>query len=127
MRETPAMDNAVAATAPERAWWLAFMQVPKIGSSRIQQLLATFGSLQAAWGAAGHELREVLPQSVVDDVLRRRNDIDVYALYERTTRDGINITCWADDSYPALLREVPAPPPLLYYRGQLIETDSTAV
>ncbi len=127
MRETPAMDNAVAATAPERAWWLAFMQVPKIGSSRIQQLLATFGSLQAAWGAAGHELREVLPQGVVDDVLRRRNDIDVYALYERTTRDGINITCWADDSYPALLREVPAPPPLLYYRGQLIETDSTAV
>lgn len=127
MRETPAIENAVTIPVPERAWWLACMQVPKIGPARIKQLLEEFGSLRQAWGAAGGELRAVIPASVLDDFLRVRNELDVEAFYERTTRNGVNITCWADEDYPALLKEVPAPPPLLYYRGQLVETDSTAV
>lgn len=127
MNETPAIENAVTTHVPERAWWLAFMQVPRIGSARILNLLREFGTLETAWNVSERELRDALPSNVVDDVLKARADLDVPALYERTTRSGVNITCWIDDSYPTLLKEVPAPPPLLYYRGQLIETDSTAV
>lgn len=127
MRETPAAEDAATNPVPERAWWLAFMQVPRIGPARIQRLLEHFGSLREAWGASGSELREAVPAGVLTELLRIRGELDVQALYERTTRDGVRITCWADDDYPALLREVPAPPPLLYYRGQLVETDSTAV
>lgn len=127
MCETPAIESDVSTSTPERAWWLAVMQVPKIGPARIRQLLNQFGSLQSAWSATRQELQRVVPATVVDDLLRVRDELDVDALFARTTRDGVQVTCWADDDYPALLREVPAPPPLLYYRGQIVETDSTAV
>lgn len=32
-----------------------------------------------------------------------------------------------DESYPALLNQIAAPPPVLYYRGELLETDRVAV
>lgn len=127
MRETPATQRDAQSSTPERAWWLAFTQVPRIGPARIQKLLDQFGTLKDAWDAPGSELQHVLPANVVDVLLRTRSELDVASLYQRTTRDDVRITCWLDDDYPALLREVGAPPPLLYYRGQLVETDSAAV
>lgn len=127
MRETPANEHAATTSVPERAWWLAFMQVPKIGSARIQRLLDEFGTLREAWGASAGELRAVIPAAVLDELLRSRGEIDVEEHYEHVTQNGVRVTCLTDEEYPALLKEVPAPPPILYYRGQLVETDSTAV
>lgn len=127
MRETPVSADAATALIPERAYWLAFLQVPGIGSSRLQMLVDAFGSLQRAWHVSGQELREVISRNLGDSVLGIREHLDIAAIYADATADGVQITCRADDDYPALLREVPAPPPILYYRGQLIETDSTAV
>lgn len=127
MCETPASQNAAAPSIPESAWWLAVKQVPRIGPARIRSLLDHFGSLRQAWQATDGEIRNVLPTQLANEFLTLRDQTDVAALYNRTTREGVNIACWTDDTYPALLREVPAPPPVLYYRGQLIETDTTAV
>lgn len=127
MQETPESPELAGTSLPESAWWLAFRLVPQIGPARIRVLLDHFGALQQAWTAPEGEVRAVLQPNLVSDFLKVRSSTDVEALYRRTTRHGIRITCWTDDSYPALLREVPAPPPVLYYRGQIIETDTTAV
>lgn len=127
MRETPVNENAAVTPMPERAWWLAFMQVPGIGPTRFRALVDGFGTLEQAWNAQESELREVLSGQLVAAIVAARSDVDVAALYTKSTRDGVSVTCWADDDYPALLREVPAPPPVLYYRGQLVATDTTAV
>lgn len=127
MRETPAVENAAAPPLPERAWWLAFMQVPGIGPTRFQTLVDHFSTLKEAWHAPESGLREVLSSHLVEAVLSVRDVIDVERLYEDSTRDGVRVTCWIDDDYPRLLKEVSAPPPVLYYRGQLVETDTTAV
>lgn len=127
MSEIPENQNAAAPPVPERAWWLAFMQVPGIGPTRFRALVNHFGTLEKAWAASKGELLEVLSVQLTDEVLSSRAEIDVEVLYDKSTRDGVNVTCWLDDDYPALLREAPAPPPVLYYRGQLVATDTTAV
>lgn len=127
MQETPASQNAASSSLPESAWWIAFKQVPRIGPSRVRSLLDHFGSLQHAWQAPESDIWNVLPSNLVNEFLNTRATTDVESLYARVTQDGVSITCWTDESYPALLREIPAPPPVLYYRGQLVETDTTAV
>lgn len=127
MDETPAVQSQAAMPIPDVAWWIAFRQIPGVGPGRIQSMLDHFGSMRAAWQASDQEIRGVLPPQLAADVLKARARLDVEEQYARTTRGGIRATCWTDEDYPALLREVPAPPPVLYYRGQLVETDTTAV
>lgn len=127
MWETPASEDSATSALPERAWWLAFMQVPGIGPSRIQVLLDRFGSLSRAWSSSGAELRETVSGHLAESILNSRESLDIELLYETSTRDGVRVVCLLDDHYPALLREVPSPPPVLYYRGQVSATDTTAV
>lgn len=127
MSETADSPNAESVALPESAWWLAMKQIPRIGPARIRTLQEHFGEISRAWGASASELRSVLPDALASELMDVRSRIDVAALFEQTTRNGIRVTCLADDDYPSLLREVPSPPPVLFYRGQLIETDHTAV
>ena len=46
---------------------------------------------------------------------------------EKLERDAISVVTLAESGYPRLLREIAAPPPVLFYKGQLLETDSMAV
>lgn len=112
---------------PERAWWLAMKQVPHIGPGRFRVLLERFGSIESAWHASIHELRGALDARSLDELLPLRERLNVAELYEKSTRAGVSVFCWQDEEYPALLREIPAPPPILYCRGKLQQTDDVAV
>lgn len=127
MHETPVIENPATPPTPESAWWLAFLQVPGIGSSRLRVLVDHFNSLEEAWSAPESTLRDVVPAHLAVAISKTREAIDVGDLYRRATQDGTRIASLADETYPALLREVPAPPPVVYYRGQIAATDTTAV
>lgn len=125
------MDAGVATDAPhilaERDYWVAFHFVPFIGPSRIRRLEEHFGSLERAWSIEANRLRSVLDDRSHAALIKVRSEMDVGTLRADLMRDGISTVTLADDDYPALLREASGPPPVLFYRGQLIETDSTAV
>ncbi len=127
MSETAQPPAADREQLPETAYWVALKQVPHVGPSRFRRLLEQFGSIAAAWEAPERKLRAAVDERAVSELITLRNSVDVAALWDHTTRHGIRVTCWTDDDYPYLLREVPAPPPILYYRGQLAEVDRTAV
>ncbi len=127
MSEIPAETELDRTSLPESAWWIALRQIPQVGPVRIRMLLDHFGAISTAWAAAAPELREVLPASLVEEMHALRDKTDIAELYSRTTQNGVRVTCLVDDDYPALLKEVPSPPPVLYYRGQLVETDHAAV
>jgi DNA processing protein len=112
---------------PERAYWVAFHHVPYIGPARVQRLLDTFGSLERAWHAPAEELRRCLEQRSLSALLEARPKIDLPKIMADIERSGTRVTISSEDGYPVLLREIAAPPPVLYYRGELLETDATAV
>lgn len=112
---------------PERAYWVAFHRVAYIGPARLRRLVESFGSLRAAWSAPVPELRRCLEQRAMQELLRAREELDVAAIYQDILSRGVSVSTPVDMSYPSLLAEIPAPPPVVYYRGELLETDRTAV
>ena len=127
MHETPPSQQVVAQELPECAWWVATKQVNHIGPAKIRVLLEQFGSMERAWQAPERDLRHVLDERTLREFLTIRGTLNVVDLWSRTTGNGVRVTCWTDLDYPALLREIPAPPPVLYYCGHIAETDTTAV
>lgn len=111
----------------EQAYWVAFHHVPFIGPARLRRLLETFGSLSHAWHAPSESLRRCLEERPTAELIKTRNELDLPQVMVGIERSGTRITTTLDASYPALLHEIAAPPPVLYYQGELLETDRTAV
>lgn len=103
-----------------RAFWLAWSNIPGVGAILIQRLHQHFGCLAAAWEASATELFAVEgfgPQTV-EVVLKERRRLDPIAFFEQHQQTN-DFWTPADADYPRWLLEVPDPPPVLYYRGQV--------
>jgi DNA processing protein len=112
---------------PEQAYWVAFHHVPYIGPARLRRLVEHFGSLSLAWVAPEPVLRRCLEERALQALIQTRRELDLASIMTKLEHDGVRITTPVDITYPALLQEIGAPPPVLYYRGELLETDRMAV
>jgi DNA processing protein len=111
----------------ETKYWVAFHQAPYIGPVRLARLRGHFGNLERAWNADPRELAAVLDGRSVESLLRTRRTLDPDRELERIDRGGIRAISIDDSRYPRLLREIAAPPSVLYVRGELTPEDETAV
>ncbi|MGD9711432.1 MAG: DNA-processing protein DprA [Thermomicrobiales bacterium] len=111
----------------ERAYWLAFSQIPQIGSVRISRLNNHFGSLSAAWQAAASDLAAVIDARTLAHVQSARSGVSPPELLASLEQRQITVVTRVDDAYPRLLAQIPAAPPVLYVRGSLLPDDDLAV
>ncbi len=105
----------------ERAYWLAWSQIKGIGATLLPRIQQHFGSLEQAWGASAQELAEVagLGQVNVSKIMPQRAQINPDLLLEQHQEANPHFWTPSDPEYPSLLLEIPSPPALLYYRGQV--------
>lgn len=109
-------------------YWLGFNLVKGIGPAKVQALLDYYGSLANAWQANEYELQKIgLDQRAIQTFLETRQEVDLDLAMARVKRAGVSLLTWEMPAYPGYLREIPNPPPLLYYRGDLREQDQWAV
>ncbi len=103
----------------ERSAWLAWAQISGIGPVILQRLQEQFGSLSEAWLAPLVQLQAVsgIGETVLKTIATQRSKLDPDTLLAQHIQ--ANPTFWtpADAEYPRLLREIPDPPAVLYYRG----------
>ncbi len=120
---------APASQPNDRRFWIAFRLAEVASASRFQALLETFGSMEEAWKADSSQLRRVLGgrERTLSNVLRNRETLDLDSAMAKLERAGVSVVTVADDGYPPLLKEISAPPPVLFYKGQILETDTHAV
>jgi DNA processing protein len=112
----------------ERGYWIAFSRVGGIGAVRVKALLDNFGSLKAAWRASPAELNRVgLGPQTLEALLSNREKIDPEREIGQVVDRGFSVLTWEDDTYPARLREIAQPPPVLYVWGQPKASDRLAV
>lgn len=112
----------------EKSYWIAFSRVGGIGAVRVKALLDTFGSLQIAWQASPGELSRVgLGPQTLEALLSNRKKIDPEGELSRVTELGFSVLTWDEDAYPARLREIAQPPPVLYVWGKPETGDRFAV
>ena len=118
-----------ALSLDELAYWIAFNRVLGIGPVRFKLLLDFFhDDVAAAWHAESKELAQAgLDAKVIESFLRQRAGITPQRELERLEKLRIRVITWKDKTYPALLREVDASPPVLYIYGTFSEADQFAL
>jgi DNA processing protein len=105
----------------ERAFWLAWSQVSGIGPVLLRRLQQQFGSLAAAWDATADEWATVegIGAQLLKQIQIHHQKTEPEALLEEHEKKNPQFWTPADPDYPRLLLEIPDPPPLLYYRGEI--------
>ncbi|KLU63284.1 hypothetical protein CEB3_c03240 [Peptococcaceae bacterium CEB3] len=104
----------------EKGFRAALREVPGLGSRRLRQLIAVFGSAEAAWHAPAPAFAN-WKDAWVSAMLGMRKTIRPEGVAEELERAGIRLVVPAEGHYPKLLAELADAPPLLYFKGHLSE------
>lgn len=109
-------------------WWIGFQQTPRLGPKHIQVIGEAFNwDLESAWNAPYNAMAAVVGERVARLVEATRTTIDLETIVNNVERLGQAVIPFADERYPALLRETSAPPIVLYVEGALTEADARSV
>lgn len=102
--------------------WFALKNVPGVGNHLFKRLIAHFKTPDRVLGASGSELAAVpgISAKLIQSIQARPVVADdIQRELERVQAQGYHIVTLNDPDYPALLAEIPDPPPFLYVCGQL--------
>jgi len=109
-------------------YWIGFNRVNGIGAQRMNKLMAYFTDLEQAWHAPESTLLSVLnDRRACANLLQMRQTLDLDADLITLRKIGARAITLLDDDYPPLLRQIGAPPPVLYIKGDLQDADRRAV
>lgn len=115
----------------ERDYYLAFSVFKEgIGPYRLKLLVDLFGSAEKAWKADQKRLVEAgLPGPVVEKFINFRRLFNLKNYLLSLEKLAVQYLTIIDNNYPALLGEIPDPPPVLYILGnpKILETKCIGV
>lgn len=130
LAEAPTAERVELTDTPdeEAKYWVALNRIPGVGRVRYQALNARFGRLSAAWTASRSDLKAAgLDDRTVRSIITERDKIDPDEELDRLRKAGVQALTWDDPAYPRRLKETDDPPPVLYVKGSVKESDEWAV
>ena len=112
--------------------WLELRAVKGLGPGTVSRLVLGFGSPKAVQAAAVQELiSQGGVSTAVAERIHQRPDSQTLSAIEREIkvleRGTFSVLTILDDDYPALLKTIADPPPLLYKTGALDGDDRQAI
>jgi DNA processing protein len=109
--------------------WLGLCLVPGISPAQQRALLDTFGTAQAVVDAPGPSVAAVAGEEIARLIAQGPQTAIVEATLRWLARPGCHLVTIRDSEYPKALREIAAPPPLLYVQGrvELLDTPAFAI
>jgi DNA processing protein len=108
---------------------IALNMLPTVGPVRLRKLLEVFKEPQEILAAKRNELRKVegIGNEVADQISNWESIVDLGAELDRIREFGATVITQESLSYPRALREIHAPPIVLYVWGELKERDHHAI
>lgn len=109
--------------------WVALSRVKGLGCVGFKKLAAHFADPTAALSARPAELKNVpgLDKDAIEGLLGFSEWAEAEAEMRRAREAGVRIVPFIDPCYPARLRAIADPPPLLYIKGEISAADEKAV
>jgi DNA processing protein len=87
-----------------------------------------FETFKQAYLASQTELYQLgLDKKIILDFLKLRDQINLASEQKKLENEGINLLTFKDKAYPKLLLEIPKFPPVLYYKGQMQNSDELCI
>src|SRR5205085_4747554 len=98
--------------------WIALNMTPGVGPRAATKLLERFGSADAVFHARRTELESLrLKPETIESIIKREFHEKAELELDQVKQLGGDVLILDDGSYPALLREIDDPPPVLYVKG----------
>ena len=109
-----------ALTADESLHWLALRMSAGVGTRKAGRLVEIFRTPQAIFRASRSELEAAgLSAAVAQSIASGCAFEEAAEQHEKVAQLGVELVPITDSRYPARLREIFDPPPLLYARGRV--------
>jgi DNA processing protein len=108
---------------------IALNMLPTVGPVRLRKLLEVFHEPQQILAAKRSDLRKVegIGNEVADQISNWESTIDLAAELERIRDFGATVITQESAAYPQSLRQIHAPPIVLYVWGELHDRDHHAI
>ncbi|HZJ37735.1 MAG TPA: DNA-processing protein DprA [Chthoniobacterales bacterium] len=108
---------------------IALNMLPTMGPVRLRRLLEVFETPERVLSARRDALRAVegIGNDVAEQIVHWENTVDLSAELERIRNFGATVITAESPLYPHQLREIHAPPIVLYVWGELSERDQHAI
>jgi DNA processing protein len=108
---------------------IALNMLPTVGPVRLRKLLEVFKEPQNILAAKRNELRRVegIGNEVAEQISNWESIVDLTAELDRVREFGASVITQESSAYPKPLREIHAPPIVLYIWGELLERDQHAI
>jgi DNA processing protein len=108
---------------------IALNMVPQMGPVRLRKLLEVFETPERILSARRNELRSIdgIGNEVAEQIANWESTVDLSAELERIRDFGAEVITAQSPMYPRQLREIHAPPIVLYVWGELTERDQHAI
>ena len=98
--------------------WISLNMTPGVGPRAATKLLERFGSADAVFHGRRTEFESLrMKPHTIESLLKREFHEKAVTELERVKALGGDILILDDGSYPAMLREIDDPPPVLYVKG----------
>ncbi|MCK4241874.1 MAG: DNA-protecting protein DprA, partial [Candidatus Atribacteria bacterium] len=113
----------------ELKYWLSWNKISDIGPKRFHKLIKYFGSAKNAWHAKSGEILKMLSLSnkISSRISEERNNINPEQELDLLDKHKVKVLTIEDDFYPQNLKEIHDPPPVLYFKGSIIEKDKNSI
>jgi DNA processing protein len=97
--------------------WLALCRAPGVGGAAVSQLLAAFGTPDAALAASQAALRGAGLSAAQADALKKPDEDGIARDLDWLALPGRGLLTIRDPRYPPALRDIAQAPPLLFWQG----------
>jgi DNA processing protein len=116
-------------TSPGADLWLQLANASGVGPVIFSRLLSFFGSVENAMGASVSELTKVdgIGIKTAEAIARTRRSFNAEVELELAAKLGVAVITMQDVAYPAALKQIHDPPPVLYIKGTLARSDALAI
>jgi DNA processing protein len=109
--------------------WIALNSVKGLGPVKIKQLIDHFGFAEAVFKSSSAELRRggVIPESCVAQIFDKRLFTVAEEQLLLARKEGVSVLTLASKNYPPYLKEIFAPPAVLFVKGDISVFEQHAI
>lgn len=107
---------------------LALHSIDGLGPIRLKKIIDYFKDPKLAWSADLSEFRNLgIPANVIAKITETRKNFDVFQYIKNIEDSGIKVLTIFDENYPKRLKQIYDPPIVIYYKGEILESDFAAI